>query len=213
MSGGGWAEGAMSRCDLVATFPRSHPSQTVVTSPLLPFELPDGVLIRRFLDGEERAFRMLYDRHTPRLKMTLRRMLGRRLDDVDDLVQETWLAGCRGLHGYRGDAQFGTWLTSIGVRATLNHLTRVAGRETEPIDDIASAEVVGSGAVIDVERALAALSDRQRIIVVLHEIEGFTHEEIAEQLGMAPGTSKATLFRARQAMRAALAEGVSNGAG
>jgi RNA polymerase sigma-70 factor (ECF subfamily) len=183
-----------------------------VTSPLLPFELPDGVLIRRFLDGEERAFRMLYERHTPRLKLTLRRMLGRRAEDVDDLVQDTWLSACRGLHGYRGTAKFGTWLTSIGVRATLNHLSRGVGPETESIGDVPVSDD-GAGAAVDIERALAALPDHQRIVVVLHEIEGFTHEEIAAQLGMAPGTSKATLSRARQALRAALTEGASNGAG
>jgi RNA polymerase sigma-70 factor (ECF subfamily) len=189
-----------------------------VTSPLLPFELPDAVLVRRFLDGEERAFRLLYDRHTPRLKMTLRRMLGRQMDDVDDLVQDTWLATCRGLHGYRGDAKFGTWLTSIGVRTTLNHLTRAGSRETEAIGDPPSREDGGAAASVDIERALASLSDHQRIVVVLHEIEGFTHDEIAEQLGIAPGTSKATLSRARQVLRALLAEpsstqqvGVSNG--
>jgi RNA polymerase sigma-70 factor (ECF subfamily) len=156
---------------------------------------------------------MLYDRHTPRLKMTLRRMLGRRAGEVDDLVQDTWLATCRGLHGYRGDAKFGTWITSIGVRATLNYLTRAGGRETEQIGDVMSRDGNGdaAGAAVDVERALAALPDHQRVVVVLHEIEGFTHEEIAEQLGIAPGTSKATLSRARQALRDALAEGVSNG--
>ena len=174
-------------------------------------ELPDALLIRRFLTGEERAFRMLYERHTPRLKMTLRRMLGARAAEVDDLVQDTWLATCRGLHGFRGDAKFGTWLTSIGVRTTLNYLTRAGTRDTELLGDIASHEGDSAGSVVDVERALAALPDHQRVVVVLHEIEGFTHEEIAEQLGIAPGTSKATLSRARQALRDALTEGVANG--
>ena len=63
---------------------------------------------------------------------------------------------------------------------------------------------------IDLERALAALPDTQRLVVVLHDVEGFTHQEIAEQLGMAAGTSKATLFRARRALRAALNGGMQN---
>lgn len=184
-----------------------------MTSPVRPFELPDHALIRRFLAGDERAFRLLYDRHTPRLKMTLRRMLGRRWEEADDLVQDTWLATCRGLHGYRGDAKFGTWLTSIGVRTTLNYLSRAGARETEPIGDVEASAGDVSGSVMDIERALAALPDHQRIVVILHDIEGFTHEEIGEQLGMAAGTSKATLSRARQALRSALTEGVSNGAG
>jgi RNA polymerase sigma-70 factor (ECF subfamily) len=182
-----------------------------VTSPLLPFELPDGALIRRFLDGDERAFRMLYERHTPRLKMTLVRLLGARRQEVEDLVQDTWLAGCRGLHGYRGDAKFSTWLTSIGVRTTLNHLTRGGDRETEMLGEYPALSGGGPATVIDLERALAALPDHQRMVVVLHDVEGFTHDEIGEQLGMASGTSKATLSRARHALRLALSEGVTNG--
>jgi RNA polymerase sigma factor (sigma-70 family) len=181
-----------------------------VTLPLLPIELPDGALICRFLDGDERAFRMLYERHTPRLKMTLERLLGARRQDVDDLVQDTWLAGCRGLHGYRGDAKFSTWLTSIGVRTTLNHLTRAGGRETEVLDELPAPLTSSPASLIDLERALAALPSQQRMVVVLHDIEGFTHEEIGEQLGCAEGTSKATLSRARHALRLALNEGVSN---
>ena len=181
-----------------------------MTPPLLPFELPDGALIRLFLDGDERAFRMLYERHTPRLKMTLERLLGARRQDVDDLVQDTWLAGCRGLHGYRGDAKFSTWLTAIGVRVTLNHLTRGDGPETEVLDELPAPLTSSPASMIDLERALAALPTQQRIVVVLHDVEGFTHEEIGEHLGVAEGTSKATLSRARHALRLALNEGVSN---
>jgi RNA polymerase sigma-70 factor (ECF subfamily) len=181
-----------------------------VTLAHLPFELPDSALIHRFLDGDERAFRLLYERHTPRLKMTLQRLLGARRQDVDDVVQDTWLAGCRGLHGYRGDAKFSTWLTSIGVRTTLNHLERRVDRDTELLDEMPAPLTTGPASVIDLERALAALPDHQRIVVVLHDVEGFTHEEIGEQLGMAAGTSKATLSRARHALRLALSEGVSN---
>lgn len=179
-----------------------------MTQPLLPFATPDGALIRRFLDGDERAFRQLYERHTPRLKMTLLRLLGTRQDDVDDVVQDTWLAGCRGLHGYRGDAKFSTWLTSIGVRTTLNHLTRSVRSADEPIGEVAAPMGAAPGSRIDLERAIAALPDHQRWVVVLHDVEGFTHEEIGEQLGVATGTSKATLSRARHALRIALSEPV-----
>jgi RNA polymerase sigma factor (sigma-70 family) len=173
-------------------------------------ELPDANLIRRFLDGDERAFRLLYDRHTPRLKMTLQRLLGVRREEADDMVQDTWLAGCRGLHGFRGEARFSTWLTSIGVSLTINHLTRRPHVELQIVSDIAAPAGLGPAATIDLERALAGLPDHQRIVVVLHDVEGFTHDEIAEQLGMAAGTSKATLSRARQALRAVLGGEVSN---
>ena len=171
---------------------------------------PDLVLVRRSLDGDERAFRALYDRHTPRLKMLVRRLLGRRAVDADDVVQETWLAACRSLHQYRGDAKLSTWLTSIGVRAAFAALTRRVEDEAVLYEDTVAARGDAPATMIDLERALVELPDRQRLVVVLHDVEGFTHEEIAEQLGMAPGTSKAALSRARKALRQMLTTGVFN---
>jgi RNA polymerase sigma-70 factor (ECF subfamily) len=166
-------------------------------------------LIRRFLDGDERAFRALYERHTPRLWMLVQRLLGRDRHELDDVVQEAWIAASRGLHAYRGDAKFGTWLSAIGVRIAFNRLPRVPRDDAELSDDLSSPPEQPS-TVIDLERAIAALPDHQRVVVVLHDVEGFTHEEIAEQLGIAAGTSKGTLSRARQALRRALTEGVTN---
>jgi RNA polymerase sigma-70 factor (ECF subfamily) len=169
----------------------------------------DVALIHRFLEGSEPSFRAMYERHTPRLKMTVRRLLGFRQQDTDDVVQETWLAACRGMQSFRGDAPFGAWLAAIAARTTYATLTRLRSRETETVDDdIAAPEQ--PEVPIDIERALDALPDTQRLVVVLHDIEGFTHHEIAEQLGMAAGTSKATLFRARRALRAALNGGMEN---
>jgi RNA polymerase sigma-70 factor (ECF subfamily) len=171
-------------------------------------DLPDFTLIRRFLDGDEGAFRALYERHTPRLRMTLRRILAYEHRDLDDVVQETWLAACRGAHAFRGDAKFSSWLTTIGIRLVFDHLARASRPIVALTDDIAAADAPPT--VIDLERAIAALTDRQRAVVVLHDIEGFTHDEIAEQLGVTSGTSKATLSRARDTLRRALGAGVSN---
>jgi RNA polymerase sigma-70 factor (ECF subfamily) len=171
---------------------------------------PDLTLVRRFLDGDERAFRVLYDRHTPRLRMLLQRLLGRDRHELDDLVQDAWLAASRGAHAFRGDAKFGTWLASIGVRLVYARMTRTSHDETELTEELPSPADGAPATVIDLERAIAALPDQQRVVVVLHYVEGFTHEEIAEQLRIAPGTSKATLSRARQALRRALTEGVTN---
>ena len=177
---------------------------------LLPFELADATLIRRVLSGDERAFRMLYDRHTPRLTMTVRRLLGPRREDADDVVQETWLSACRAMHTFRGDARFSTWLTSIAVRATLNHVGPRPRAETELEADVAAPGGAEPGAEIDLERALERLPDQQRMVVLLHDIEGFTHLEIGERLGVAPGTSKSMLSRARQTLRLVLSGGISN---
>lgn len=141
--------------------------------------------------------------------MLVQRLLGRDRHELDDVVQEAWIAASRGLHAYRGDAKFGTWLSAIGVRIAFNRLPRTSRDDAELSDDISSPPEQPL-TVIDLERAIAALPDHQRVVVVLHDVEGFTHEEIAEQLGIAAGTSKGTLSRARQALRRALTEGVTN---
>jgi len=176
-----------------------------------PSDSPDAVLISRFLGGDERAFRALYARHTPRLRMIILRLLGaRRGDEVDDVVQETWLAACRGLHRYAGDAKFGSWLTTIGVRAAYARFSRPGEIETELVDELPARPDGGPGSAIDLERALSHLPDHQRMVVVLHDVEGFTHEEIARHLGIATGTAKATLSRARAVLRRLLNDGVSH---
>jgi RNA polymerase sigma factor (sigma-70 family) len=178
-----------------------------VTIPGLLHELPDAALIRRFLDGDERAFRALYQRHTPRLRMIVARLLGRRRAETDDVVQETWLAGCRGLHRFNGDAKFSSWLTTIGIRAAY---ARFAVPEDVDLELFDAAEPTreAPATTIDLERALDRLPDHQRAVVVLHDIEGFTHEEIARRTGIAVGTSKVTLARARAALRRMLTDGV-----
>ena len=173
-------------------------------------ELTDAALIGRFLGGDEAAFRELYLRHTPRLRMIIMRLLGAaRRDEVDDVVQETWLAGCRGIHRFAGDAKFSSWLTTIGIRTTYARFARTLDVESDLFDEI-PAPGVAPGSVIDLERALSLLPDHQRVVVVLHDVEGYTHEEIAKQLGIASGTAKATLSRARSALRRMLNDGVSH---
>jgi RNA polymerase sigma-70 factor (ECF subfamily) len=174
-------------------------------------DLPDSALISRFLGGDEDAFRALYLRHTPRLRMVVLRLLGAaRRDEVDDVVQETWLAGCRGIHRFTGDAQFSSWLTTIGIRSVYARFGRSDELETTLFDELPAPTGAGPATVIDLERALSRLPDQQRAVVVLHDVEGFTHEEIGRQLGIAVGTAKATLSRARSALRRLLIDGVSH---
>ncbi|MGH9887552.1 MAG: RNA polymerase sigma factor, partial [bacterium] len=149
-------------------------------------------------------------RHTPRVKMTVRRLLGFRQQEADDVLQETWLAACRGMNAYRGDAPFSAWLTSIAARTTYAALSRMTSREEEQMADGVAAAETDTPSAIDLERALAALPDSQRMVVILHDVEGFTHHEIGDQLGMATGTSKATLSRARRALRELLNGGMYN---
>ena len=174
-------------------------------------ELTDVALINRFLRGDEGAFRELYTRHTPRLRMIVVRLLGpRRRDEVDDVMQETWLACCRGVHRFAGSAQFSSWLTTIGIRTVYSRFSRSTDAETELFDDLVALTEEGPATAIDLERALGQLPDHQRVVVVLHDVEGFTHEEIGTRLGIATGTAKATLSRARAALRRMLNDGVSH---
>jgi RNA polymerase sigma-70 factor (ECF subfamily) len=174
-------------------------------------DLTDAALIGRFLGGDEAAFRELYLRHTPRLRMIVLRLLGAsRRDEVDDVVQETWLAGSRGIHRYAGDAKFASWLTTIGIRTAYSRFARAIDVESDLFDEIPAPQGSAPASVIDLERALSLLPDHQRVVVVLHDVEGYTHQEIAEQLGIASGTAKATLSRARSALRRMLNEGMSH---
>jgi RNA polymerase sigma-70 factor (ECF subfamily) len=165
----------------------------------------DAAIVRAVLEGDEEAFRTLYRRHAGRLKMTVLRMFGNRRGDVDDVLQEAWLAVCRGLHQYRADAQFGTWLTAIAIRTAAR---RPGIRETLEADVPEAAPSLQPRIEqdLDLERALAQLSDAQRAVAVLHDIEGFTHYEISHILGIAEGTSRSALTRARRELRRLLGE-------
>jgi RNA polymerase sigma-70 factor (ECF subfamily) len=181
-----------------------------------PDRSPDDVLIRRFLGGDEAAFRQLYRRHTPRLRMMVLRLVGYQDADADDVVQEAWLACCQSLHAFRGDAQFATWLATIGVRAAKRRMARALAEPAPlPDSDLVDAQptwpVTFSDAAIDAERLLRRLSERARIVFTLHVLEGLSHDEIARELDVAPGTSRAILSRALTSLRTYLHVGVSHG--
>ena len=156
--------------------------------------------------GDEAAFRELYHRHTPRLYQFVLRLLGGSEADAEDVVQETWIRASRKLASFRWESALSTWLTAIALNLGRQQL-RKNGRFTA-LEEFPSLEMGSQpsqdGKWIDLERAIAILPDGYRAVLVLHDIEGFKHEEISDQLGIAVGTSKSQLSRARQAMRALL---------
>ena len=168
-------------------------------------ELSDSSLISAVMAGDETSFRLLYRRHTPRLHALVLRFVGGTVDDAEDVLQETWIAAAAALDGFRHDATFRTWLTGIAINRC-RALLRKRGRWTELGDDdsVIAAPVSLGAERIDLERAIALLPPGYRAVVVLHDVEGYTHEEIAGLLGVATGTSKAQLFHARRALRALL---------
>lgn len=168
-------------------------------------ERTDAALIAAAAGGAEPAFRELFRRHTPRLLQFVTRVLGASASDAEDVVQDTWLRAYPALVTFRNEASFSTWLCSVGLRAALDSLRRNRRHVTEHLfDDDSPIEPPRNEERMDIETAIARLAPGYRMVLVLHDVEGFTHEEIGMQLGIAPGTSKAQLFKARRVMRALL---------
>ena len=179
-------------------------------------KLPGGMQtnqleLQRAMNGDERAMRQLWLRHSPHIDAVVRRLCGDH-DIAADIAQEVWIQIFRALPGYRGESQFGTWAHRIAVNRTLNALRKVkrlARIETE-IDD-ESGVIEGEGEsdrtflAESIEKAMTQLSPGARMVFVLHDIEGYTHDEIGKELGITSGGSKSQLFKARAKLRRLLA--------
>jgi len=168
------------------------------------------LIIRRAIDGDEGALRALWTRHAPHIDIVVRRLVGGDADLAADIAQEVWIQIFRALPSYRGDSQFSTWAHRIAVNRTLNALRksrRLANLETEVTEESASFEPDTDRAFIaqSIEEAAAKLSPGARAVFVLHDVEGYTHEEIAVELGITSGGSKSQLFKARAKLRKLLA--------
>ena len=171
----------------------------------------DRELIVRVLAGDPDAERALYDAHVDRVFRLVYRMAGD-LDRAQDWVQETFIRAFERLGQFRGESSLSTWICSIAVSITLNGLRRVKRfreREVE-LEDAGSVGVTSREADPDLKtrlhQAIDGLPEGYRTVFVMHDVEGFTHEEIGQALGVQPGTSKAQLFRARARLREALAD-------
>jgi len=169
-------------------------------------DVTDDELGAAVLRGEEEAFRVLYRRHTPRLRRMVARLVGGVNAEAEDAVQEAWIRAVRGLGQFRKEASFQTWISAIAIRVCHEMFRRQKRWEFvgSELPDTAAAPRVMEHERIDLEAAMARLSEGYRAVLVLHDVEGFTHEEIGRQLGIAEGTSKSALSRARAAVRAYL---------
>jgi RNA polymerase sigma-70 factor (ECF subfamily) len=168
-------------------------------------------LIGRVLAGDPSAERAMYDAHVDRVFRLVYRMAGD-LDRAQDYTQETFIRAFARLGEFRGDAALSTWLGSIAISITLNGLRRVKrSREREVVLD----EGLTVGRIAPEEepdlkdrlaQAIDDLPDGYRVVFIMHDVEGYTHKEIAGALGVHSGTSKAQLFRARARLRESLAD-------
>jgi RNA polymerase sigma-70 factor (ECF subfamily) len=170
----------------------------------------DKAIIQRAMEGDEAAMRTLWSRHAPHIDAVVRRLVGNDLDLAADVAQEVWIQIFRALPQYRGESQFGTWAHRIAVNRTLNALRktrRLAKIETDVEEDSALVEPEPERALMlaTIEKAANRLSPGARAVFMLHDVEGYTHEEIAERLGITSGGSKSQLFKARAKLRTLLA--------
>ncbi len=173
--------------------------------------MDDRELIARARLGDEAAERALYDAHVDRIYRLAYRMSGSS-DLAQDFTQDAFVRAFGRLGEFRGESTFGTWLHAIAVSVILNGLRKVKRfRERElDLDDARELGVETREAEPDLKdrlrRAIAALPEHGRVVFLMHDLEGYTHEEIGEVLDIPTGTSKARLFRARAALREQLAD-------
>jgi RNA polymerase sigma-70 factor (ECF subfamily) len=178
-------------------------------SPIFPMKIgpdsSDSALIAAAIAGTEAAFRELFRRHTPHLLAFVSRVLGASQGDAEDVVQDAWLRAYPALVTFRSESSFSTWLCSVGLRAALDSMRKGRRHLAETLfDEDSFADPPQTEQRLDIETAIARLAPGYRMVLLLHDVEGFTHDEIGMQLGIAPGTSKAQLFKARRAMRTLL---------
>jgi RNA polymerase sigma-70 factor (ECF subfamily) len=163
---------------------------------------PDRALAERVMaDRDPAAFRELYRRHTPSLMAVAVRLTGIR-EDAEDAVHDAWVRGVEHLARFAWRSSLRTWLTGILINCVREQRwharpeialdEQIAGEEIPPLP--------GNIDRIDLERAVGSLPEGYRQVLALHDLEGFTHEEIAGMLGIEPGTSKSQLARARRSL-------------
>jgi RNA polymerase sigma-70 factor (ECF subfamily) len=174
----------------------------------------DRDLVQRCRRGDLGAFEDMYKRFGGRLYTVAYRMTGSAAD-AEDLVQDIFLQAYRRLDTFRGEAALGTWLHRLAVNACLDFVRSKQGRRqrmTDPVEDLDALEAPATGPWraeaaldrLDLERAIAQLPPSYRRAFLLHDVEGLEHHEIGEALGIAEGTSKSLLFKARTRLRSLL---------
>jgi RNA polymerase sigma-70 factor, ECF subfamily len=162
--------------------------------------------------GDRRAFERLYRANVTRVFSVCARMVADRTR-AEELTQDVFVRAWDKLHLFRGESSFSTWLHRMAVNVVLN-ARKAEGRMRAKFEDTdedlgldalaARVSTVGAGEVLDIEAAIAKLPPGARRVFVLHDVEGYKHDEIAERLGVTTGATKAQLHRARLLLREAL---------
>ena len=174
---------------------------------------PDDALARRAIAGDTAAFEAIYRAHAGRVHGVIVRLVGHAGARAEDLTQEAFVRAWQALPGFRFESALSTWLHRLAVTTALMELrSRRSGPrfddDEEAVDAVGVPDSAGRATALgmDLSRAVATLPPRARAVLVLHDIEGWTHQDIAGELGMAVGSSKAQLHRARQLLRKRLGD-------
>jgi RNA polymerase sigma-70 factor, ECF subfamily len=188
-------------------------SSNVTRLPAGSSRADDLALVERCRQGDLGAFEEVYRSHSRRLYGLALRMLGNPAD-AEDMLQDIFLAAHRKLDSFRGESALGTWLYRLAVNLCLDYLRSRTGRSvnlTDPLDDEPALPDAGSRGLadrvvtrMDLERALVQLPEGCRTAFVLHDVQGLEHREIGEIMGIAEGTSKSQVHKARMRLRTLL---------
>jgi len=188
-----------------------HPSTKEAASN--PMRTEEMALVDRCRGGDLAAFEELYRAHAGKLFSVACRMVGNPTD-AEDLLQEIFLSAHRKLDGFRGESALGTWLYRLATNHCLDYLRSRAARTnqlTDELDDEPGHYEPGRAGLaeqavtkMDLERALAQLPEGCRAAFLLHDVQGLEHREVAQALGIAEGTSKSQVHKARLRLRSLL---------
>ncbi len=192
------------RCGMMLAI-SSNP--TVFVNHAIPAETADHALVRAAADGDRHAFERLYRRHAARVFAVVLRLQGGDRGRAEDLTQDAFVRVWQKLPEFRFESAFSTWLHRLAVNTALMAL-RAARGEPGADEDVSDPEFALADPLarapdlgIDLDTLIAKLPPRARAVLVLHDVEGWKHEEISNELGMAVGSSKAQLHRARNLIK------------
>jgi RNA polymerase sigma-70 factor, ECF subfamily len=171
----------------------------------------DRLLIARVQAGDTSAARELYDAHVDRVYRLVYRLAGD-VDQAKDYTQEAFIRVFDRLSHFRGESSLGTWICSVALSVALNGLRKIKRLRSREVALDGAVELGSTPREAEPDlksrlaRAIDQLPEGYRSVFLMHDVEGYTHEEIGEMLGVQPGTSKAQLSRARAKLRQSLAD-------